>query len=165
MADWAWCRPARGPGHSSGPSRTIQLFGAEGSSGATEACPATLWEAWSECSLSCGWRAGVVQRTRAVTFPGLLACPFALAEQESCMPPPCETHAPMRTWSADGGWINGIDCALSSWSNWDACEVSCGGGFTKRTKSVLTPAAGEGTPCSPVCTDRIVLLSGVSVNC
>lgn len=128
-------------------------------------CAVTLWEAWSECSLSCGWRSGVVQRTRAVTFPGLLACPFALAEQESCMPPPCETHAPMRTWSADGGWINGIDCALSGWSNWDACEVSCGGGFTKRTKSVLTPAAGEGTPCPPVCTDRIVLLSGVSVNC
>jgi len=40
-----------------------------------------------------------------------------------------------------------VDCVVSSWSEWSACSVECGGGSQQRTKSILQAASNGGSSC------------------
>ena len=104
----------------------------------TQSCPVDCavseWSNWGECSASCG--GGSQTQTRTVVTPsenGGTECPV-LTQNQSCNTQPCNT-----------------DCVVSEWSNWGECSASCDGGSQTQTRTVLTPASGNGVEC-PVLT-------------
>ncbi|XP_054707345.1 thrombospondin type-1 domain-containing protein 7A-like isoform X2 [Uloborus diversus] len=40
-----------------------------------------------------------------------------------------------------------VDCQMSTWSNWTACNVPCGQGFKERRRQIVVPANHLGRPC------------------
>eukprot|EP00927_Polykrikos_kofoidii_P076775 TRINITY_DN73801_c0_g1_i1.p1 TRINITY_DN73801_c0_g1~~TRINITY_DN73801_c0_g1_i1.p1 ORF type:complete len:1551 (+),score=187.84 TRINITY_DN73801_c0_g1_i1:478-4653(+) len=98
-------------------------------------CAASSWSDWSACSTTCG--TGQITRTRSVTPAkngGTCSLTnFLLKTTDSCQNPTCD---PPRT-----------DCVLALWSEWSACDVSCGKGSNRRTRSVNTSAVSGGKAC------------------
>jgi hypothetical protein len=96
-------------------------------------CEVSNWSEWSLCSVECG--GGIQTRTRTVmTEPqyGGTPCP-PLTETQPCNEQPCSE-----------------DCIVSEWSAWSVCSAECGGGTQTRTRSILSPPSGGGTPCPPL---------------
>lgn len=92
------------------------------------------WSEWSEyghCSVSCG--GGTRSRVRACDGPAPLNggrdCLGPAVESESCNEQACP--APV-----DGGW--------SEWSEYGACNASCGGGTQIRVRACENPAPAYG---------------------
>ncbi|XP_069586533.1 SCO-spondin-like [Ranitomeya imitator] len=97
-----------------------------------EICPVYgPWADWSPCSVTCGggyrWR----NRTCTEDSPGAVTCGSETHEEEECNSSACP-----------------VDCVLSDWSEWSKCSVSCGGGTSERTRTVLVAADPGGRPCS-----------------
>lgn len=94
-------------------------------------CEVGKWSEWGECSALCG--NGRRNRTRRILKQpenGGERCP-ALVEEKGCHAPGCP-----------------IDCKLGSWSNWTACEPSCGPDSRQhRTRKVLVPDDFGGKAC------------------
>lgn len=106
-------------------------------------CTMSDWSAWGSCSVECG--GGVATRTRSVAIQqsGTGTCPFPLEETKACNQQTC------------GPAVQDVDCSLSDWGPWGPCEVApgagggCGAGNQTRTRYIVTPASGNGTPCPP----------------
>jgi len=103
----------------------------------TQACPVDCvvsdWSNWSECDKECG--GGNSIRTRIVlTEPqnGGAVCPVLIDSQ------PCNTQ------------ICPVDCKVSTWSDWNTCSATCGGGDQARYRNVLIPSTGGGADCGPL---------------
>ena len=93
-------------------------------------CVVDEWASWSECSHSCGY--GSQRRHRVVATVadhGGKACP-TLDEARVCFAGPCPVH-----------------CDVSSWSDWQVCSASCGGGTKVRRRTVVTHADNGGYVC------------------
>ncbi|DAZ96645.1 TPA: hypothetical protein N0F65_005824 [Lagenidium giganteum] len=94
-------------------------------------CVVSGWSDWSACFKddSGKW---VQKHTRNIVTPaqyGGAACPELEARQ------PCQP----------------VNCATSSWSDWGACfQDEQGKWVQKHTRSIITPAAYDGTPCGPL---------------
>ncbi|XP_069815842.1 SCO-spondin-like [Dendropsophus ebraccatus] len=88
------------------------------------------WSDWSPCSATCvgghRWR----ERTCTERQPGGAPCGRESREMELCNSIACP-----------------VDCALSEWSEWSDCSVSCNGGRSERSRSVLRAAASGGRAC------------------
>ncbi|XP_077125438.1 SCO-spondin-like [Ranitomeya variabilis] len=96
-----------------------------------EMCPVYgPWADWSPCSVTCGggyrWR----NRTCTEDSPGGVTCGNETHEEEECNSSACP-----------------VDCVVSDWSEWSTCSVSCGGGTSERTRTVLVAADPGGRPC------------------
>ncbi|XP_072421818.1 hemicentin-1-like isoform X1 [Chiloscyllium punctatum] len=96
----------------------------------------TAWNSWSRCSASCG--GGVHQRTRSCFDPppqyGGNLCEGSDVDVVLCNNEPCPVN---------GNW--------GSWSSWNPCSQTCGGGQSKRYRSCGNPApANGGNICSGV---------------
>eukprot|EP01012_Entosiphon_sulcatum_P049575 TRINITY_DN6820_c0_g1_i6.p1 TRINITY_DN6820_c0_g1~~TRINITY_DN6820_c0_g1_i6.p1 ORF type:complete len:7637 (+),score=112.47 TRINITY_DN6820_c0_g1_i6:5459-28369(+) len=111
-------------------------------------CGVSEWGEWSPCSKSCG--GGEIKRSRVITIhptPGGLVCP-ALTDIKACNEQLCPQ-----------------DCALSGWSSWSACSASCGGGYRKRTRSVITGPVNGGAACGTLEDFEDCNLNACPVDC
>eukprot|EP01004_Peranema_trichophorum_P003198 NODE_21_length_5193_cov_112.595266_g17_i0.p1 GENE.NODE_21_length_5193_cov_112.595266_g17_i0~~NODE_21_length_5193_cov_112.595266_g17_i0.p1 ORF type:complete len:1676 (-),score=495.00 NODE_21_length_5193_cov_112.595266_g17_i0:119-5146(-) len=93
-------------------------------------CVVSPWSEWSECDKTCG--RGTQSHSRVITtYPkfGGLSCPD-LEESQTCNPDPCP-----------------IDCVLSEWDEWTACDKSCGEGSRTRSRQVLVSPQFNGKAC------------------
>lgn len=88
------------------------------------------WSAVGECSHSCG--DGVRERQRSCTAPSPANGGNDCAGDN-------------RQWQPCGGEC--VDCLLSAWAPYGACDAECGGGAQLRTRSVVTHSRGGGAPC------------------
>ncbi len=92
-------------------------------------CQVSEWSNWSDCSTSCG--DGTQTRTRYVTVPpqnGGASCPL-LIESQPCNKGACP-----------------VDCQVS-WSNWNSCSASCGGGIQTKTGTITQQPLNGGASC------------------
>ena len=132
------------------------------------ACVVSAWTAWTACDANCG--GGVTTRSRAVLVApqnGGVACPD-LAQTEACNTlacgPSCDSCAGESSGPcahADGtchGFSDGacpagttlcsrVDCQVSEWGVWGACDAACGGGLQQRSRTVVTAPANGGKAC------------------
>jgi len=105
----------------------------------TQACPSgckmTKWSKWSKCTKSCNGKTGPGRKYRtrkvieAAHFGGN-AC-GTLNEEVMCTKlPDCP-----------------IDCDLSQWSDWAACDKTCGSGEQARTRQIFNTPKFGGKKC------------------
>merc|ERR1719174_3133605 len=88
-------------------------------------CLLSDWHPWSSCNAESPKQR---VRTRDVALPatnGGRGCIGPLKETSGCFDTP-------------------VDCELSEWTNWQACDQTCGGGQKLRTRTLVTPASAGG---------------------
>jgi hypothetical protein len=93
-------------------------------------CVLSEWSEWGMCKLACD--GGYRLRYRVILFSmgyGGSAC-GQMWEEEPCNTHPCP-----------------VDCAVSAWTEWSECTVSCGGGVTSQTREVIRAQAYDGISC------------------
>jgi hypothetical protein len=113
-------------------------------------CVVSDWTEWTACGPedSCG--TGERSRTRAIQTPasgGGREC-GALEESEPCALAPCP-----------------VDCELGEWTEFGACDVTCGEGLQTRTRAVLVEPANGGAPCGATSEDRLCALDPCDGDC
>merc|ERR1711871_1102031 len=93
-------------------------------------CEVSPWGTWSLCTVTCGkgarWRERTI--TRISKWAGHV-CP-ELKDLGECEERSCP-----------------IDCKVSEWSLWTACNRSCGGGSKTKTRTMIRSAQFEGAAC------------------
>jgi hypothetical protein len=117
-------------------------------------CPTSPWSRWSPCSKSCG--GGLRDRSRTALREKEMSrmhsgrvCPF-LGQFQHCNVEPCP-----------------VDCALRPADEyaWDACDVTCGGGHSRRQRVRIVPAAHGGKGCPPLNEERTCRSGACPVDC
>jgi len=91
-----------------------------------EDCLLAAWSSWSSCTAH-----GVEARERSIhraPDPGGAPCSGSLHQVR-----PCFSAA--------------VDCRVSAWTPWDACDKSCGGGQTQRQRQVFQSPRHGGKAC------------------
>eukprot|EP00929_Paragymnodinium_shiwhaense_P049346 TRINITY_DN24896_c0_g1_i1.p1 TRINITY_DN24896_c0_g1~~TRINITY_DN24896_c0_g1_i1.p1 ORF type:complete len:2226 (+),score=381.55 TRINITY_DN24896_c0_g1_i1:132-6809(+) len=107
-----------------------------------QGCPVDcLWESWtswSACATSCGGSKRSRERRLIVAAAhGGAACLGARSEERTCSQEVCP-----------------IDCAWASWSHWNECSETCGGGLRKRTRSKTRASQYGGMICLGFASDE-----------
>jgi hypothetical protein len=107
----------------------------------TMACPTdcveAAWSSWSACDASCG--TGYEDRNRGITTQpsyGGVAC-GETEEVRQCNTDPCP-----------------IDCVMGDWSTWSACDVTCGGGTSTRSREIDVDVVFGGVACPDAYADQ-----------
>lgn len=98
-------------------------------------CQLSAWSDWNECPVSCD--GGYHERSRHVqaeAVRGGKPCSPTLKEVQPCGEANCDPNAPAI-----------FACAVSSWTMWTGCSVSCGSGYEDRSRTV-THLRSEGGP-------------------
>jgi len=58
-----------------------------------------------------------------------------------------------------------INCAVSGWSAWSVCSVTCGGGMQTQTRTITTQPAFGGVACPALSQSQPCNTQGCPVNC
>lgn len=90
-----------------------------------EKCAVSPWDDWSSCSVTCGVGQRVRKRTYLNPMVDEAMCGLPRMESENCigLENECETIEE--------------DCAVTQWSNWSPCSVTCGKGTKERRRFYL----------------------------
>lgn len=118
-----------------------------------QACPVDCvvgqYGAWSECSRSCGQGGRRVRKRSEVTkaLNGGSECP-ELDEMESCTLGACPIH-----------------CVVGPFGDWDNCDVTCGGGTTRRTRRIITNRQHQGDACPDLVDSASCNTQACPINC
>jgi hypothetical protein len=100
-------------------------------------CVVSAWATWEQCSKSCNL--GTQSRSRDVTTAvsdGGKACP-GLTESQTCGAVPCP-----------------IDCQVSWYGDWSACDKSCGDGSQVKMRTVVSVESMGGAACPELATSQ-----------
>jgi len=97
-------------------------------------CSTTPWSTWTQCSVTCG-KGLSVRRRSWVTPADAVGCDLQLIQREMCAAdvPTCEGSSSFYS-SAPSSWEPDDMCAVTQWSDWSHCSVTCGRGFRARTR-------------------------------
>lgn len=124
----------------------------------TNECPVDCelgpWSEWSLCSKTCG--GGEQTRTRRVVVPsanGGRDC-GELVETIACNTQACNSVI-----------LPPVDCGVSDWSAWGACDTECGGGTRTRNRTITRTAANNGKLCPPLTETENCNTQPCPVNC
>ena len=111
-------------------------------------CATTPWTAWSECSNNCG--SGQQERRRTLKNTQILVetCGVDLRETKSCQGDCTKSRnrKPGKEKVLPDDYIVRIDtsrlnasdiCAITPWSDWSPCSVTCGVGLRERWRMFL----------------------------
>ena len=58
-----------------------------------------------------------------------------------------------------------IDCAVSNWSDWSACDADCGGGTRIRSRTITQEAQNGGAACGDLSESQACNTDACAVNC
>lgn len=100
-------------------------------------CEVSRFAPWGKCTKSCG--TGEQSRSRQIAKDpanGGKVCPH-LEETQKCMLHACP-----------------VDCVVSEYGNWGACDKSCGTGSQTRTRAVISEAKFGGALCPAALADK-----------
>jgi len=107
-------------------------------------CETSAFTQWTACSATCG-DAGVATRFRVVITDG-----FASGKQckQSCTQGDAACKALHETKSCNRDVKCPVDCVMTAWSQFGACDKSCGIGYQSRSRSIKSKPNAIGKPCS-----------------
>jgi hypothetical protein len=111
-------------------------------------CKVSDWTNWTQCTKPCG--GGTQSKTRSVlTQPayGGEPCP-PLQETQSCNIQGCA-----------------VDCEVSDWGEWSACDKKCGGGTQVRKRTITKQSENGGKGCPALLETKTCNTQGCPVNC
>ena len=111
-------------------------------------CQVSDWSDWGTCDKTCG--GGTTHRNRTVTHPSIAggnACPN-LIENKTCNTQPCS-----------------VDCQVSDWSEWGTCDKTCGGGTSKRNRTITKPARYGGNACPELIENKTCNIQPCPIDC
>lgn len=111
-------------------------------------CREAPWGSWGDCTATCS--VGIKVRVRTIEVNpayGGRECE-SLAGQTTCNAGPCPIH-----------------CRVSAWSEWDACDKSCGTGKQARRREILTNPLHSGDQCPFLVQDRECNAAPCPVDC
>lgn len=97
-------------------------------------CATSEWSPWTECSETCG-KGHRMRNRRYLDRMGRKKCDKELVEKQMCV--------------ADTPVCDGLqeviraECAVTEWTDFSPCSVTCGQGVMMRTRSFLVPAAAQ----------------------
>ncbi|XP_045137264.1 spondin-1-like isoform X1 [Portunus trituberculatus] len=97
-------------------------------------CTVSEWSPWTPCSTTCG-KGHRMRSRRYLDRMGRKKCDTELVEKEMCVVP----EAP--TCDYDNVEDISEDCAVTPWTDFTPCSVTCGKGVTARTRAFLIPSA------------------------
>lgn len=101
------------------------------------------WQEWGPCSASCGTGA----RKRVKAFAVSFIDGKGKHGGKDCGTPPSENW---KTCSGTDGAQSKpcpVHCVWGTWSEWDACTKTCGGGQRKRSRGYAVHEEHGGVPC------------------
>lgn len=141
----AWCETYTSVG-AKGDNRNFHCYMKTGRSKVN--CVTEAFSAWGACSKTCGTGAQTRSRKiRTAAANGGTPC-GPLTETKSCNTNPCP-----------------VDCVVSAFTAWGACNESCGGGKQYRTRTVTKAMANNGKACPALSEEKDCNTQACPINC